>query len=77
VLWLNDSISRDGAQIFAAVRFDNAAGEWRQLDVFSVSWMARDRLKGLLADLSSVAGWAISDPQLYWVEDLSQCGHCA
>jgi hypothetical protein len=77
VLWLNDSLGRDSAQMFAAVRFDPVSNEWRQIDVFSVSWMARDRLKGLLTDLSSVAGWAISAPQTHWVEDLSQCGKCA
>jgi hypothetical protein len=77
VLWLNDSISRNSAQMFAAVRFDHVTCEWRQLDVFSVSWMARDRLKDLLEDVKGVAGWAIDEPKIHWVEDLSDCGQCA
>ena len=77
VLWLNDSLGGDSAQMFAAVRFIPVVCEWRQVDVFSVSWMARDRLKNLLEDVKDVAGWAIDEPQIHWVEDLSHCGQCA
>jgi hypothetical protein len=77
VLWLNDSLSIDSAQMFAVVRFDHVTCEWRQLDVFSVSWMARDRLKDLLEDVKGVSGWAIDEPKIHWIEALSQCGKCA
>lgn len=77
VLWLNDSLTKSSAQMFAAVRFDHISCEWRQLDVFSVSWMARDRLKSLLDDVQSVHGWPITEPAIHWVEDLSHCGQCA
>jgi hypothetical protein len=77
VLWLNDSISRDSPQMFAAVRQDAASGEWRQLDVFSVSWMARERLKGLLGDLSMFAGWPVTAPQTDWVDTDELCEKCA
>jgi hypothetical protein len=76
-LWLNDSLSRDNAQMFAVVRRDVVSGEWRQLDVFSVAWMARDRLRELLDDLPHMSGWAIEAPQIDWVDDSALCRECA
>lgn len=68
VLWLNDSIGHDSPQMFAAVSRDFGTGEWRQLDVFSVSWMARDRLRSLLDDLTIFPGWAIDAPQVTFAD---------
>lgn len=77
VLWLNDSISRDSPQMFAAVRQDALSGEWQQLDVFSVSWMARERLKSLLEDLSMFAGWPVAEPAIDRVDSGALCQKCA
>ena len=64
VWWLNDSISEDSPQTYAALRRDGKTGGWRQLDTFTVTWMARERLASLLANLSPVTGWPIAEPQI-------------
>ena len=64
VWWLNDSITEDCPQTYAVLRRDGKTGAWRQLDSFTVSWMARERLAGLLANLAQFTGWPIADPQI-------------
>ena len=63
VWWLNDSLGVDAPQVFAALRRDES-GTWRQLDSFTVSWMARDRLTSLCEHLPELTGWPIEEPNV-------------
>ena len=63
VWWLNDSLSEDAPQVFAAVRRGDD-GAWRQLDTFTVSWMAHEWLAARLDHVPALTGWPIEEPNV-------------